>query len=226
MKHELIKLPYSYDALVPFMSRETLEYHHDKHHQTYVNKLNELVVGTKYEKMHLEDVILHSDGVIFNNAAQIYSHDLFFKGLKKQFSQPSSKLNNLIIDTFGSIDALKKEFISKATTHFGSGWVWLVIDETKALKIVSTSNALTPLTEGLKPLMVVDVWEHAYYIDYRNVRAEYLENWWKLIDWDFVSSRLSIINELGDPNSIKDCNDNSDLCNYVESLIEEERVTS
>ena len=191
MKHKLINLPYSYDALEPFMSRETLEFHHDKHHQTYVNKLNELITDTTYESMDLEEVIKNSDGAIFNNAAQVYNHDIFFLGLSKEETKISPELSQLIIDTFGSIEQFKTEFISKGTTHFGSGWVWLVIDDANTLSIEATSNAQTPLTNGKYPLMVVDVWEHAYYIDYKNLRPQYLENWWSIINWKYVGDRLS-----------------------------------
>jgi Fe-Mn family superoxide dismutase len=186
-----MKLPYSYDALEPLMSKETLEYHHDKHHQTYVNKLNELIIDTKYETMSLEEIIKNSDGPIFNNAAQVHNHDLFFMELQKEDTQISPELNSLIVEGFGTVENFKAEFITKATTNFGSGWVWLVLNKKGSLEIIATSNAATPFVDGLKLLMVVDVWEHAYYIDYRNVRPEYLENWWKLVNWDFVSSRLS-----------------------------------
>jgi len=186
-----MKLPYSYDALEPLMSKETLEYHHDKHHQTYVNKLNELIIDTKYETMSLEEIVKSSDGPIFNNAAQVYNHDLFFMELKKEDTQISPELNSLIVDACGTLENFKTEFITKATTNFGSGWVWLVLNKKGSLEIIATSNAATPLVDDLKTLMVVDVWEHAYYIDYRNVRPKYLENWWNLINWDFVSSRLS-----------------------------------
>eukprot|EP01000_Liburna_glaciale_P000270 NODE_1083_length_689_cov_7759.882812_g540_i1.p1 GENE.NODE_1083_length_689_cov_7759.882812_g540_i1~~NODE_1083_length_689_cov_7759.882812_g540_i1.p1 ORF type:complete len:212 (-),score=39.38 NODE_1083_length_689_cov_7759.882812_g540_i1:53-655(-) len=188
MKHELINLPYSYDALEPLMSKETLEFHHDKHHQTYVTKLNELIVGTKYETMTLEEIINSADGAIFNNAAQVYNHDIFFLGLTNKGTKLSQELSDLITASFDSVEQFKAEFITKATTHFGSGWVWLVIDEKGTLSIEATSNAQTPLANGNYPLMVVDVWEHAYYIDYRNVRPKYLENWWQLINWDYVNN--------------------------------------
>lgn len=190
MKHELMKLPFAYDALEPHMSKETLTYHHDKHHQTYVNKLNELIIGTKFENLDLIGIIKESDGGIFNNAAQVYNHDFFWYGITPKDTTMSGELKKMLIGTFGSLDEFKKEFITKATTHFGAGWVWLVVDTVGRLSIVTTVNAGNPLTEGLTPLLTVDVWEHAYYIDYRNVRPDYLENWWSLINWDFVSQNL------------------------------------
>ena len=191
MKHVLMDLPFGYDALEPHMSKETLVYHHDKHHQTYVNKLNDAIVGTKFENLDLVGIIKESDGGVFNNAAQIYNHDFFWNSITPNETKPSSELEKLLVDTFGSIDDFKTEFITKATTHFGSGWVWLVTDGAGALKIVSTVNAGTPLTDGLTPLLTADVWEHAYYIDYRNVRPDYLSHWWSLVNWDFVSTNLA-----------------------------------
>ena len=191
MKHELMTLPYDYDALEPHMSKETLVFHHDKHHQTYVNKLNDLIVGTKFEDLDLVEIIKESDGGVFNNAAQIYNHDFFWNSIGPNATTMSEQLEKAIVDTFGSVDNFKNEFITKATTHFGSGWVWLVADSTGTLKIVSTLNAGTPVTDGLTPLLTADVWEHAYYIDYRNVRPDYLSHWWGLVNWDFVSSNFA-----------------------------------
>jgi len=189
MKHELINLPYDYDALAPLMSKETLEYHHGKHHQTYVNKLNELIAGTKFESMSLEEIIKNSEGGIFNNAAQVYNHDLFFLGLNGTQTEITSDVDKLIVDTFGSVEQFKTDLIAKATGNFGSGWVWLVLNDDDSLEIIATSNAATPITDGKYPLLVVDVWEHAYYIDYRNQRPVYLENWWNLINWNVVDQR-------------------------------------
>jgi len=191
MKHELMELPFGYDALEPHMSRETLTYHHDKHHQTYVTKLNGLIVGTKFESLSLVDIVKESDGGIFNNAAQIYNHDFFWNSITPNDTKMSTQLEKKIEDTFDSIDKFKEEFLTKATTHFGSGWVWLVLDKSQNLKIVSTTNAGVPLTKGLTPLLTCDVWEHAYYIDFRNVRPDYLSNWWSIINWDFVSQNLT-----------------------------------
>jgi len=184
-------LPYAYDALEPHMSKETLVYHHDKHHQTYVTKLNGLIVGTKFENLDLVGIVKEADGGIFNNAAQIYNHDFFWNSITPNDTKMSANLETMIINTFSSVDKFKEEFITKATTHFGSGWVWLVLDGAGALKIVTTVNAQTPLGDGLLPLLTCDVWEHAYYIDYRNVRPDYLEHWWSLVNWDFVSANLA-----------------------------------
>jgi Fe-Mn family superoxide dismutase len=191
MKHVLMTLPYTLDALEPMMSKETLEFHYGKHHQTYVNKLNELIENTKYQDLSLVDIIASSEGGIFNNAAQVYNHDFFWKGLTPNQKAISSKLESVINENFTSIEEFKKEFTAKAVGHFGSGWAWLVQDENKKLKIVSTVNAQTPLADNLKPLLVCDVWEHAYYIDVRNARPAYLENFWKLVNWDFVEENLA-----------------------------------
>ena len=190
MKHLLMDLPYSYDALEPHMSKETLVFHHDKHHQTYVNKLNDAIVGTEFEGLGLVGLIREADGPIFNNAAQIFNHDFFWNSISPDVTKMSEKLEKLVVDSFGSVDKFKDEFIAKATTHFGSGWVWLVLDCSGTLKVVSTVNAETPITDDLVPLLVCDVWEHAYYIDYRNVRPDYLTHWWSLVNWDFVSKNL------------------------------------
>lgn len=193
MKHELMKLPFEYDALEPHMSKETLTYHHDKHHQTYVNKLNELIVDTQFEDSDLAEIVKKADGGIFNNAAQVYNHDFFWNSITPNETKMSSELKKKLIETFGSVDAFKTEFLTKATTHFGAGWVWLVADASGALSIVTTVNAGCPLTDGLTPLLTCDVWEHAYYIDYRNVRPDYLTHWWTLVNWDFVSENTAKI---------------------------------
>jgi Fe-Mn family superoxide dismutase len=190
MKHVLMTLPYNLDALEPMMSKETLEFHYGKHHQTYVNKLNEQIENTKYQDLSLVEIIASSEGGIFNNAAQVYNHDFFWKGLTPNQKAVSSKLENAISEEFNSIEEFKKEFTSKSLGHFGSGWVWLVQDEDKKLKIVTTINAQTPISDNLKPLLVCDVWEHAYYIDVRNARPTYLENFWKLVNWDYIEENL------------------------------------
>lgn len=191
MKHELMTLPYTLDALEPLMSKETLEFHYGKHHQTYVNNLNNLISGTKFENSTLFDIILESDGGIFNNAAQVYNHDFFWNGLTPTQSAIPAKVEAALVKAFGSVEEFKKAFVAKAVGHFGSGWAWLVEDENQNLKIVSTSNAQNPLTENLKPILVCDVWEHAYYIDVRNARPAYLENFFKLINWNFVEENLA-----------------------------------
>ncbi|CAM3888290.1 superoxide dismutase [Arcobacter cloacae] len=190
MKHELMTLPYSMDALEPLMSKETLEFHYGKHHQTYVNNLNNLIVGTKFEDFSLVNIILESDGGIFNNAAQVYNHDFFWNGLTPTQGTIPASVEAALTKAFGSVDKFKEEFTAKAVGHFGSGWAWLVQDENQNLKIVTTVNAQNPLTDNLKPILVCDVWEHAYYIDVRNARPKFLENFWKLVNWDFVAQNL------------------------------------
>ncbi|QKF78113.1 superoxide dismutase [Arcobacter defluvii] len=190
MKHELMTLPYSMDALEPCMSKETLEFHYGKHHQTYVNNLNNLIAGTKFEDSSLVNIILESDGGIFNNAAQVYNHDFFWNGLTPTQGAIPTSVEEALTKAFGSVDKFKEEFTAKAVSHFGSGWAWLVQDENQNLKVISTSNAQNPLTDNLKPILVCDVWEHAYYIDVRNARPKFLENFWKLVNWDFVAQNL------------------------------------
>ena len=191
MKHELMTLPYALDALAPLMSKETLEFHYGKHHQTYVNNLNNLIAGTKFENSTLVEIILESDGGLFNNAAQVYNHDFFWKGLTPTQDEIPSKVEEVLCKTFGSVEKFKEEFTAKAIGQFGSGWAWLVQDENQELKIVTTSNAANPLTQNLKPILVCDVWEHAYYIDVRNARPKFLENFWKLVNWNFVEENLA-----------------------------------
>ena len=191
MKHELMTLPYALDALEPLMSKETLEFHHGKHHQTYVNNLNNLITGTKFENSTLVEIILESDGGLFNNSAQVYNHDFFWKGLTPTQDEIPSKVEEVLCKTFGSVEKFKEEFTAKAIGQFGSGWAWLVQDENQELKIVTTSNAANPLTQNLKPILVCDVWEHAYYIDVRNARPKFLENFWKLVNWNFVEENLA-----------------------------------
>ncbi|WP_122893222.1 superoxide dismutase [Arcobacter peruensis] len=190
MKHVLMTLPYTLDALEPLMSKETLEFHYGKHHQTYVNKLNELIENTKYENLSLNEIIKTSEGGVFNNAAQVSNHDFFWNGLTPNQTNIPSNLEDELVKAFGSVDEFKKEFTAKAIGQFGSGWAWLVQDENKNLKIITTSNAQTPIQSDLKPLLVCDVWEHAYYIDVRNARPAYLENFWKLVNWNFVEKNL------------------------------------
>ena len=190
MKHELMTLPYSMDALEPLMSKETLEFHYGKHHQTYVNNLNNLIAGTKFEDLSLVNIILESDGGIFNNAAQVYNHDFFWNGLTPTQGAIPATVEEALTKAFGSVEKFKEEFTAKAVGHFGSGWAWLVQDENQDLKIVTTINAQNPLTNNLKPILVCDVWEHAYYIDVRNARPKFLENFWKLVNWDFVAENL------------------------------------
>lgn len=192
MKHELPVLPYALDALAPKMSQETLEYHYGKHHQTYVTNLNNLIVGTPYENSTLEEIIMKADGPIFNNAAQVWNHTFFFFGLSpKPQSAPTGALAAAIDKAFGSFDAFKDQFSKAAAGVFGSGWAWLVENKAGDLEIVQTSNAANPLQKGLRPLLGADVWEHAYYIDYRNSRPNFLSNLWDLVDWKTIEKRYA-----------------------------------
>lgn len=191
MPFTLPQLPYALDALAPHISKETLEYHYGKHHNAYVTNLNKLIVGTEFEAMSLEDIIMKSKGGIFNNAAQVWNHTFYWHSLSPNGGgEPKGKLAESINKHFGSFAAFKEQFTQAAATTFGSGWAWLVQDASGALKIISTSNAGTPMTEGLTALLTCDVWEHAYYIDYRNLRPEYINAFWSLVNWDFVSSNL------------------------------------
>ena len=191
MTHTLMTLPFDSNALEPVISKETLSYHHGKHHAAYINNLNKLIEGTIYSDRTLAEIVTSSDGGIFNNAAQVYNHDFYFSGISNHPSEPSKDLSTLLIRDFGSLEAFKEVFVKAASTLFGAGWVWLSLDKTGTLKIESFSNAGNPLLTGNKPLMTCDVWEHAYYIDYRNVRPAYIEKWWGLINWDFVSQNVN-----------------------------------
>lgn len=188
---ELPKLPYALDALQPVLSKETLEYHYGKHHQAYVNNLNNLTKDTEWADMSLEDVIMKSSGGIFNNAAQIWNHTFYWDGLMPaNSSEPTGKLADAIKKTFGSYEEFKKKFTQSGTTLFGSGWTWLVKNH-DSLEIINTSNAGLPMKENKQALLTCDVWEHAYYIDYRNARPNYLENFWKIVNWESVSERFA-----------------------------------
>lgn len=191
MSHTLPSLPYSMDALAPHISRETLEYHYGKHHNTYVVNLNKLIVGTEFENSNLEDTIKGSSGGIFNNSAQVWNHTFYWHCLSPNGGgEPQGKVADAIVKNFGSFAAFKEKFTQTAITTFGSGWAWLVQDAAGTLSIISTSNAATPMTSGLTALVTCDVWEHAYYIDYRNARPDYLNAFWSLINWDFVAQNL------------------------------------
>lgn len=191
MKFTLPELPYSKDALMPHMSVETLEYHYGKHHNAYVVNLNNLIPGTAHENKSLEEIILSSEGAIFNNAAQIWNHTFFWNSLTpKSNGAPIGLALELINKTWGDFEKFKIEFTKSAVSNFGSGWTWLVKNKDGALSIMNTSNAQTPLTSGLIPLLTVDVWEHAYYIDYRNERPKFLNSFWALANWDFVNKNL------------------------------------
>ncbi len=192
MAFELPALPYAKDALAPHISVETLEFHHGKHHQTYVTNLNNLVPGTEFEGLFLEEIIQKSSGGIFNNAAQIWNHTFYWNSLAPNAGgEPTGALADAINSTFGSFAQFKEDFTKCAVTTFGSGWAWLVKNADGSLALVSTSNAGCPLTTGQTPLLTCDVWEHAYYIDFRNARPAYLEAFWSLVNWDFASANFS-----------------------------------
>lgn len=191
MSFTLPELPYAKTALAPHMSEETLNFHHGKHHNAYVTNLNNLIPGTKFEKMSLEEIILSSDGGVFNNAAQIWNHTFFWNSLAPNAGgNPTGKVNDLINEAWGSFEAFKDAFTKSAAGNFGSGWTWLVQNSQGKLEIVNTSNAATPLTSKLNPILTLDVWEHAYYIDYRNVRADFIKGFWSLANWDFANKNL------------------------------------
>lgn len=190
MKFEKVALPYATDALEPVISKQTIEFHYGKHHQAYVDNLNKLTVGTKFEKSDLETVVKESDGAIFNNAGQVLNHNLYFTSFKKDGGgEPKGKLADAISEQFGSFDKFKEEFNAAGASLFGSGWVWLAKDGSGKLSIEKESNAGNPITKGLTPILGFDVWEHSYYLDYQNRRADHLKELWKVIDWDVVSAR-------------------------------------
>jgi superoxide dismutase, Fe-Mn family len=192
MAIELPPLPYDKKALAPHISAETLEFHYGKHHQAYVTNLNNLVKGTEFEHATLEEIIKKSSGGIFNNAAQVWNHTFYWSSLRPAGGEPPhGKLAAAIDKAFGSLEKFKEEFSKSAVGNFGSGWTWLVQRPDGSLGIVNTSNAATPITGSDKPLLTCDVWEHAYYIDYRNARPKYLEAFWSLVNWEFAAGNFS-----------------------------------
>lgn len=191
MKFELPKLPYANNALEPVISEKTIEFHYGKHHQAYVNNLNNLIIGTKFENADLETIVKESDGGIFNNAAQVWNHTFYFEQFSpNENGAPSGGLADAINEKFGSFDNFKTDFANAGVTTFGSGWAWLVKNAEGKLEIVKESNAGNPLTKGLQPILTFDVWEHAYYLDYQNRRPDHLTALWGIIDWDVVSKRF------------------------------------
>ena len=191
MEHTLPALPYAMDALAPHISKETLEFHYGKHHQAYATNLNNLIKGTEFENASLEDIVKKSSGGVFNNAAQIWNHTFYWNSLSpKGGGKPSGSLAAAIDAKWGSFDAFKEAFTKSAVGNFGSSWTWLVKKSDGSLDIVNTSNAATPLTTADKPLMTCDLWEHAYYIDYRNRRPDYLGAFWNLVNWEFAAKNF------------------------------------
>lgn len=191
MNFELPKLSYELNALQPHISQKTLEFHYGKHHQAYVNNLNTLLPGSKFEKATLETIIREAEGGIFNNGAQVWNHTFYFEAFSPNGGgEPHGPLGDAIKKTYGSFSEFKSNFTKAATTLFGSGWAWLVKKDDGSLDLMQESNAGNPLRKGLKPLLTCDVWEHAYYLDYQNRRPDYVEAFWKLIDWDIVGKRF------------------------------------
>ncbi|MFA5648138.1 MAG: superoxide dismutase [Bacteroidales bacterium] len=191
MNFKLPELPYAKSDLAPVISEKTLEFHHGKHHQAYVNNLNNLIKGTKFENADLETIVKESDGGIFNNGAQVWNHTFYFEAFSKSpQSEPKGKLAEAIEHDFGSFAKFKEAFSKAAATLFGSGWAWLVKDAYGHLEIVKESNAGNPLRNGLTPILTCDVWEHAYYLDYQNKRPDYIEAFWNLVDWAVVEKRF------------------------------------
>jgi len=222
MAIKLNALPFAEDALEPVISKETIQYHYGKHHKAYVDNTNALVKGTELDEMTLVDIIKNSEGSTFNNAAQAFNHEFYWMCLTPDPLAPSGKFIELIERDFGSFETFKEEFLTKAATLFGSGWVWLELDVNEKLSITQRSNADTPLIYHHTPLLTMDVWEHAYYIDYRNDRKKYLESLWDLIDWKFVASNvIEYYHDLTEP-----CKENSELCEYIELLQRENEVTT
>ncbi len=191
-KFSLTPLPFDIAALEPHISEQTLHYHHDKHMAAYVNKLNELIAGTRFEGMPLEQIICQSNGAIFNNAAQAWNHEFYFAQLSPTPQRtPEGLLKAAIEEYYGGVEALKEKMTSDALTLFGSGWVWLAANDRGVLCVLSKPNAGTPLTDGLIPLVAIDVWEHAYYIDHRNARADGVQSLWEVLDWEVIGERYN-----------------------------------
>ena len=192
MEHTLPPLPYAMDALAPHISKETLEFHYGKHHQTYVTNLNNLIKGTEFEKTAHEEIIKKAAGGVFNNAAQVWNHTFYWNGLTPASTgTPTGPLADAISAKWGSFEKFKEEFSKSCAGNFGSGWSWLVKKSDGNIDIVNTSNAATPLTGSDNPLLTCEVWEHAYYIDYRNARPKYVETFWKLVNWDFAAKNYA-----------------------------------
>ncbi|MDP6340106.1 MAG: Fe-Mn family superoxide dismutase [Candidatus Marinimicrobia bacterium] len=190
MLHELPELPYSNNELEPYISAETLEYHHGKHHQAYVTNLNNLIAGTEYESKTLEEIVKSSEGGLFNNAAQVWNHTFYWHSLSPNGGgEPTGAIADAIAESFGSFSELKEKLSQSAITNFGSGWTWLIKDDT-GLAILNTDDADSALAHGKEALLTIDVWEHAYYVDYRNARPKYVEAYWNLVNWDFANGNL------------------------------------
>ena len=193
-KFKLPPLPYAEHALAPYISEKTIQYHYGKHLLAYINNTNNLKTGTEFENMPLEEIVKKASGGLFNNAAQVFNHVFYFEALQPYntaHTVPTGKIKELIDKNFGSFEAFKEKFTQAATTLFGSGWAWLVLDKNDKLEIVQTSNADTPLKNDKKPILTIDVWEHAYYLDTQNARPKYIENYWNVINWDAIEKRVN-----------------------------------
>ncbi len=190
MAFTLKDLPYAHSALAPHISEETMQFHHDKHLLAYVNNTNNLIAGTEFENMELTDIIKKSSGGLFNNSAQILNHEIFWDCMSPNGGKINSKAEEVLIKSFGSIEEFKSQFSTKATTLFGSGWAWLTKDTDGKLEIIQYANGFNPVVDNKEPILGLDVWEHAYYIDYRNARPKYVEAFWEIVNWDYVASKL------------------------------------
>jgi superoxide dismutase, Fe-Mn family len=191
MTHELPKLPFAMDSLEPYISKRTLEFHYGKHHQAYVTNLNKLIAGTEFENAPLDDIVRKATGGVFNNGAQVWNHTFYWNCMKpKGGGEPTGKVLDAILKNFGSFAEFKEKFSNAATTLFGSGWAWLSVKPDGSLEITQESNAGNPLRTGLKPVLTIDVWEHAYYLDKQNARPNYIADFWNLVDWEAVAGRL------------------------------------
>lgn len=187
----LPELPYKQNALEPYIKEETVKFHYTKHHNGYVNKLNNLVEGTDFANSTIEEIIKNAEGGIFNNGAQVWNHTFYWEGFSpKGGGTPVGEIAKAINNSFGSFDDFKEKFSNAAATLFGSGWAWLIVNKQGKLEIIQTSNAGNPIRDGLKPLLTCDVWEHAYYLDYQNLRPDYIKNFWEIIDWVKINERL------------------------------------
>ncbi len=227
MQHELMQLPFAKNALEPHISSETIDYHYGKHHATYVKKLNGLVEkDSSLQGKSLIELIKTQTGGVFNNAAQVYNHDFYWHCLEPNDQEgPSPKLKEAMERDFGSVDACIEKFTQTAATLFGSGWTWLSVDQEGKLQVEKTCNANTPIRHGRLPLLTCDVWEHAFYIDYRNDKPGYIEKWWELVNWKFVSDNFE--KALKEDNGfIGNCNDNSVVCEYIDQLQAGERIST
>lgn len=192
MSFSLPKLPYSNDGLEPVISENTMNFHYGKHHQAYVNNLNNLIPGTEFENASLEEIVMKAEGGIFNNGSQVWNHTFYFMQFNPDgCHEPKDELKAAVEAKFGSFDDFKEAFSKAAATLFGSGWAWLVVNSDGELEIVQTSNAGNPMRDGMKPLLTCDVWEHAYYLDKQNARPKYIEDFWKIVDWKVVSERFA-----------------------------------